>query len=171
MDDDTPSNKEKCLALFQSTVRKQVGGGRGGQDFQEWWSEGVCKSAFPKKQQKHWQKKIAQNFLKTFSKHQKLTKCFRTAGSVVFNSTYTSTQPTQLCPTLQPHGLLLTRLLSMGFFRQEYWNGLPFPSPGDLLNLGIKPGSRALQILYHLSHWGSPPLKKPRISLIPFCLS
>ena len=29
--------------------------------------------------------------------------------------------------------------LSMGFPRQEYWSGLPFPPPGDLLNLGIKP--------------------------------
>ena len=28
---------------------------------------------------------------------------------------------------------------SMGFSRQEYWSGLPFPSAGDLLNLGIKP--------------------------------
>ena len=33
----------------------------------------------------------------------------------------------------------------MGFSRQEYWNGLPFPSPGDLPNSGIEPGSRALQ--------------------------
>ena len=32
-----------------------------------------------------------------------------------------------------------------GFSRQEYWNGLPFPSPGDLPNPGIKPGSPALQ--------------------------
>ena len=31
--------------------------------------------------------------------------------------------------------------LSMGFSRQEYWSGLPFPSPGDLLNPGIKPTS------------------------------
>ena len=29
--------------------------------------------------------------------------------------------------------------LSMGFSRQEYWSGLPFPSPGDLPNLGIEP--------------------------------
>ena len=36
--------------------------------------------------------------------------------------------------------------LSMGFSRQEYWSGLPFPSPGDLPNPGIKPGSPALQI-------------------------
>ena len=29
----------------------------------------------------------------------------------------------------------------MGFSRQEYWSGLPFPSPGDLPNPGIKPAS------------------------------
>ena len=34
---------------------------------------------------------------------------------------------------------------SMGFSRQEYWSGLPFPSPGDLPNPGIKVGSPALQ--------------------------
>ena len=33
----------------------------------------------------------------------------------------------------------------MEFSRQEYWSGLPFPSPGDLPDLGIKPGSPALQ--------------------------
>ena len=32
-------------------------------------------------------------------------------------------------------------LLSMGFSRQEYWMGLPFPTPGDLPKPGIKPGS------------------------------
>ena len=34
---------------------------------------------------------------------------------------------------------------SMGFSRQEYWNGLPFPSPGDLPDPGIKPRSPALE--------------------------
>ena len=34
---------------------------------------------------------------------------------------------------------------SMGFSRQEYWSGLPFPSPGDLPDPGIKPTSPALQ--------------------------
>ena len=34
---------------------------------------------------------------------------------------------------------------SMGFSRQEHWTGLLFPSPGDLPNPGIKPGSPALQ--------------------------
>ena len=33
--------------------------------------------------------------------------------------------------------------LSTGFPRQEYWNGLPFPSPGDLPDPGIKPASLA----------------------------
>ena len=35
--------------------------------------------------------------------------------------------------------------LSMGFSRQEYRSGLPFPSPGDLPDPGIEPGSPALQ--------------------------
>ena len=35
--------------------------------------------------------------------------------------------------------------LSVGFFRQEHWNGLPFPSPGDLPDPGIEPRSPALQ--------------------------
>ena len=35
--------------------------------------------------------------------------------------------------------------LSMEFSRQEYWSGLPFPSPGDLTDLEIEPGSSALQ--------------------------
>ena len=34
---------------------------------------------------------------------------------------------------------------SMGFSRQEYWSGLPFPSPGDLPDSGIEPGSPVLQ--------------------------
>ena len=35
--------------------------------------------------------------------------------------------------------------LSLGFFKQEYWSGLPFPSPGELPHPGIQPGSPALQ--------------------------
>ena len=33
---------------------------------------------------------------------------------------------------------------SMAFSRQEYWSGLPFPSPGDIPDPGIEPGSPAL---------------------------
>ena len=36
-------------------------------------------------------------------------------------------------------------LLSMGFPRQEYWNGLPFPSPGDLPDPGLEPIPPALE--------------------------
>ena len=34
----------------------------------------------------------------------------------------------------------------MGFSRQEYWRGLPFPSPGDLPNPGIQPRSPAFRV-------------------------
>ena len=34
--------------------------------------------------------------------------------------------------------------LSVGFPRQEYWNGLPFPTPGDILHAGVEPPSPAL---------------------------
>ena len=52
----------------------------------------------------------------------------------------------KLCPTLvTPWTVAHQAPLSMGFSRQEYWSGLPFPPPGDLPNPGIKPRSPALQ--------------------------
>ena len=47
--------------------------------------------------------------------------------------------------------------LSMGFSRQEYWSGLPFPSPGDLPDPGIEPRSPAL----HVDALTSEPPGKP----------
>ena len=49
---------------------------------------------------------------------------------------------------LWPHGLYIAcqAPLSMGSSRQEYWSGLPFPSPGDLPHPGIEPVSPALQV-------------------------
>ena len=49
--------------------------------------------------------------------------------------------------SLQLHGLdgACQTPPSMGFSRQEHWNGLLFPSPGDRPKTGIKPGSPALQ--------------------------
>ena len=45
----------------------------------------------------------------------------------------------------------------MGFSRQEYWSGLPFPSPGDLPDQGIDLGLwHCRQIIYRLRHQGSP---------------
>ena len=47
----------------------------------------------------------------------------------------------------------------MGFSRQEYWSGLPVPSPGDLPDPGIKPGSPALQTdSLPTELWGKPQL-------------
>ena len=52
----------------------------------------------------------------------------------------------QSCPTLKiPWTVAFQDPLSMGFCSQEYWSGLPFPSPEDLPDPGIKPGSPALQ--------------------------
>ena len=49
------------------------------------------------------------------------------------------------CPTLlQPWTVAPQVPLSMEFPRQEYWSGLPFPSPGDLPDLGIEPMSPEL---------------------------
>ena len=45
----------------------------------------------------------------------------------------------------------------MGFPRQESWSGLPFPSPGDLLDTGIEPEAPAWQVdSLPLSHWEGP---------------
>ena len=46
---------------------------------------------------------------------------------------------------MTPWTVALQAPLSMGFSRQKYWSGLPFPSPGDLPNPGIKPETPALQ--------------------------
>ena len=49
------------------------------------------------------------------------------------------------CPTLAtPWTVASQARLSMRFSRQEYWNGLLFPSPGYLPNLGVEPGSPVL---------------------------
>jgi len=50
---------------------------------------------------------------------------------------------------------------SMGVFRKEYWSGLPFPSPGDLPDLGIEHGSPALQE----DSLPTEPPGKPRLKL------
>ena len=69
--------------------------------------------------------------------------------------------------SLQLHGLdgACQTPPSMGFSRQEHWNGLLFPSPGDRPKTGIKPGSPALQAD---SLQSEPPerfLKKLKIEL------
>ena len=64
----------------------------------------------------------------------------------------------QLCSTLcDPMDYSPPVSSSMAFSRQEYWSRLLFPSPGNLLDLGIEPVSPAWQAdSLLLSHWGSP---------------
>ena len=51
-----------------------------------------------------------------------------------------------MCLTLAiPRTVARQAPLSMAFSRQEYWSGLPFPSPGDLPNPGIEPSSPTMQ--------------------------
>ena len=74
----------------------------------------------------------------------------------------------QLCPTLcDLMGYFVTPWiaahqapLSMEFSRQEYWSGVPFPSPGDLPDLGIEPWSPVLQV-------NSLPFEPPGNPLAP----
>ena len=47
---------------------------------------------------------------------------------------------------MTPWTLACQTPLSLGFFRQEYWSGLPFPSPEDLPDPGVELGSPALQV-------------------------
>ena len=62
------------------------------------------------------------------------------------------------CPTLvTPWTVAHKAPLSVGFFMQEYWSGLPFPTLGDLLDPEIKPRSPGLQVdSLPLSQPGSP---------------
>ena len=69
-----------------------------------------------------------------------------------------------LSNSLRPHGRSCQAPLSMEFSRQEHWNGLPFPPPGDLPNPEIKlmsPASPALAVdSLPRSHLGSPLYKQ-----------
>ena len=56
--------------------------------------------------------------------------------------------------------------LSMKFSRQEYWSGLPFPSPGDLPDRGIEPGSPALQADSLPAETPGKPFKLHMLTLI-----
>ena len=84
-------------------------------------------------------------------KHTSFVSCMRSEAKALV---------TQSCPTLEtPWTVAHQAPLSVGFSRQEYWSGLPFPSPGDLPDPGIEPASAALQAdSLPLSHHGSLPL-------------
>ena len=83
--------------------------------------------------------------------------CTKCGGGVV----------TESCPTLAtPWTVAHQAPLSMEFFRQEYWSGLPFLLPGDLPDPGIKLGSPAFQA----DSLPSEPPEKPEMGLEPMTL-
>ena len=78
--------------------------------------------------------------------------------------------PTKLLSHVQllvtPRTVALQAPLSVGFSRQEYWSGLPYPPPGDLLDPGIEPTSLVSPALaggfltdYYWLHLGSPQVE------------
>ena len=76
----------------------------------------------------------------------------------IFNCSEGGGLVTKSCPTLvTPWTVARQAPLFMGFSRQVCWSGLPFPSPGDLLNPGMEPGSPAL----HTDSLLSEPTGKP----------
>ena len=65
---------------------------------------------------------------------------------ILFANFMSLSEVAQSCPTLcDPWTVAHQAPPSMGFSRQEYWSGLPFPSPGDLPDPGIEPRSPTLQ--------------------------
>ena len=68
----------------------------------------------------------------------------------------------QSCPTLSGPLNCSPRVSSVHeIFQQEYWSGLPFPTPRDLPDPGMEPASLGIsctgrRILYHWCHLGSP---------------
>ena len=64
-----------------------------------------------------------------------------------------------MCDSVIPWTIACQAPLSMEFSKQEYWSGLPFPSPGNLLDPGIETESPALQA----DSLPSEPLGKPSV--------
>ena len=93
-----------------------------------------------------------------------LTYPFLDSPLLYIHSAHVPVKSLQSCPTLQPHARVACQApLSMGFSKQDYWSGLPCPSPGDLSDPGIEsvspclfnaPALKADSLL--LSHQKSP---------------
>ena len=90
-----------------------------------------------------------------FGRYLYVTMLLLFSRSVVFNSFATPWTVAHQAP------------LSMGFSRQEYWRWLPFPSPGNLPDLGIKLASPALAGRFFTIEPPGKPICDRRVSLIP----
>ena len=74
--------------------------------------------------------------------HYRGTGLFPGPGTKIPHVTESASEVAQLCPTLcDPWTVARQAPLSMGSSRQEYWSGLPFPTPGYLPDPGIEPRS------------------------------
>ena len=110
---------------------------------------------------------LLQWFFLTQESNQGLLHCrrilyqlsYQGSHSVQFSSVQ-SLSRVRLCAT--PWTVAHQVPLSMGFSRQEYWSGVPFPFPGDLPDPGIEPGSPPLQA----DSLPSEPLGKPPLAHI-----
>ena len=78
-----------------------------------------------------------------------------------FLSMYVCISCSVMSDSLQPHGLSCQDPLSMELSRQEYWSGLPFPSPGDLPHPGIQYTSLVYPALACGFFTNVPPGKPP----------
>ena len=74
--------------------------------------------------------------------NMKSEECLHRTNALIFTicccCLVSKSYPTFLRP---PHTVVHQAPLTMGFSRQEYWSGLPFPSPGDLPDPGIEPAA------------------------------
>ena len=92
---------------------------------------------------------ISNNIITLVSCHQDGHHSTRSLVPVVFLCTLDLESEVKLLSHVQlfatPQTVVYQAPLSMGFSRQQYWSGLPSPSPGDLLDPGIEPRSPTLQ--------------------------
>ena len=73
------------------------------------------------------------------------------------------------CPTVcNPMNCNCQAPLSMGFSRQEFWSGLPFPTPGDLPDPGIEPTSPMLAGAFFTTEPPRKPISFSYFNPIPY---
>jgi len=117
-----------------------IGNGQGGLACCRPWG---CKESDRTEQLNWTEHSLNDVYLNYFSQNKFMTSDKYFFFSFAVSMHISCFSPVQLFVTLW--NIVHQTPLPMGFSRQEYWVGLPFPTPGDLPNPGIKPGSSALQ--------------------------
>ena len=77
---------------------------------------------------------------------EELPNCFHCAEPFYSSASCVCESRSVVSNSLRPHGVNCDPIQFMDFSGPEYWNGQPFPSPGDLPNPGIEPRSPMLQV-------------------------